>query len=48
MKQVTYFEVSDLIKNLDQSKSPDPYNIPVKLMKLIPCNISVALTDIFN
>ena len=48
MKPVPSFEVSDLIKNLDQSKSPDPYNIPVKLIKLIPCNMSVALTDIFN
>ena len=48
MKPVTSFEVSDLIKNLDESKSPDPYNIPVKLIKLIPYNMSVALTDIFN
>ena len=48
MKQVTSFEVSDLIKNLDESKSPDPYNIPVKLIKLISYNMSVALTDIFN
>ena len=48
IKPVTSFEVSDLIKNLDESKSPDPYNIPVKLIKLIPYNMSVALTDIFN
>ena len=48
VKPVTSFEVSDLIKNLDQSKSPDPYNIPAKLIKLIPYNMSVALTDIFN
>ena len=48
MKPVTYYEVSDLIKNLDESKSPDPYNIPVKLIKLIPYNMSGALTDIFN
>ena len=48
MKPVTSYEVSDLIKNLDESKSPDPYNIPVKLIKLIPYNMSGALTDIFN
>ena len=36
------------MKNLDESKSPDPYNIPVKLIKLIPYNMSGALTDIFN
>ena len=42
------FEVSDLIKNLDESKSPDSYNIPVELIKLIPYNMSVVLTDIFN
>ena len=48
MKPVTSFEVNDLIKNLDESKFPDPYNIPVKLIKLIPYNMSVALTDIFN
>ena len=47
-KPVTSFEVSDLIKDLDESKSPDPYNIPVKLIKLIPYNMSFALTDIFN
>ena len=48
LKPVTSYEVSDLIKNLDESKSPDPYNIPVKLIKLIPYNMSGALTDIFN
>ena len=48
MKPVTFFEVSDLTQNLDESKSPDSYNIPVKLIKLIPCNMPVALTDIFN
>ena len=48
MKPVTFYEVSDLIKNLDESKSLDPYNIPVKLIKLIPYNMSGALTDIFN
>ena len=49
MKPVTSSEVSDMIKSLDESKSSDPYNIPVKLlMKLIPYNMSVALTDIFN
>ena len=48
MKPVTSYEVSDFTKNLDESKSPDPYNIPVKLMKLFPYNMSVALTDIFN
>ena len=45
---MTSYEVSDLIKNLDESKSLDPYNIPVKLIKLIPYDMSVALTDIFN
>ena len=44
----TTYEVSDLIKNLDESKSPDPYNISVKITKLIPYNMSDALTDIFN
>ena len=48
MKPVTSYEVSDLIKNLDESISPDLYNIPVKLIKLIPYNMSVALTDFFN
>ena len=48
MKPVTSYEVSDLIKNLDESISPDPYNIPVKQIKLIPYNMSGALTDIFN
>ena len=48
MKPVTSYEVSDLIKNLDESKSPDPYNIPVKRIKLIPYNMLGALTDIFN
>ena len=49
MKPVTSSEVSDMIKSLDEFKSSDPYNIPVKLlMKLIPYNMSVALTDIFN
>ena len=48
MKSMTSFEVTDLIKNLDESKSSDPCNIPDKLKKLIPYNISVALTYIFN
>ena len=48
MKPMTSFEVCDVIKDLDESKSPDPYNIPVKLLKLIPYNMSVALADIFN
>ena len=40
--------MSDLIKNLDESKSPDPYNIAVKLIKLIPYNMPGAFTYIFN
>ena len=41
-------EVSDQINNLDETKAPDCYDVPAKLIKAIQGSIVKPLTDIIN
>ena len=45
---VTTVEVLDKLRNLDESKAPDSYNIPTRLIKLIQIHIAEPLTSLIN
>ena len=42
------YEIIDIIKNLDDSKSPGPSSIPTKLIKIAGDTIATQLSDICN
>ena len=48
IKRITHIEIEEIVSSFRNGKSTGPYNIPVKLLKILSPYISQPLAIIFN